>query len=86
MLRSITVCGAKGILTHYVGVQTFTVTMEMNVTVPQKIGNPSSLRSSYTTFGYTHRMLHPTTRKLGQTMFIAALLIKATNWKQPRCP
>jgi hypothetical protein len=38
-----------------VGVQTCTITMEINLVVSQKTGNSSTSRHSYTTLGHVHK-------------------------------
>jgi hypothetical protein len=64
-----------------VAVQTFTITLEINLAVSQKIGNRSNLRPSDTTPGHKHENHKDTCL----SMFIAALFIIARNLKH-RCP
>ena len=52
--------GEKNTPPLLVGLQTGTVTLEINLKVPQKIGNRFTIRSSYTT-EYTQKMAHHAT-------------------------
>jgi hypothetical protein len=70
-----------------VGLQTGTTTLEINLEVPQKIGNRSTWRPSYAILGNVPKscrimpqghVFHP--------MFIVALFMIARSWKQSRCP
>ena len=54
--------------------------------VSQKIGNQSTSRPSDTTLGYIPKDAHSYHKHTCSAMFIAALLIIARTWKQPRCP
>jgi hypothetical protein len=77
--------GARGRLLHFFGeVQTCTATLEINLVVSQKIGNGSNLRPRYMTPGFIPK--RSSTYHKGSSMFIAALIIIARNWKQHRCP
>ena len=67
------------------GVQTDTATLEISMSVSQKISKPPTLTPRNSTFLYTkdaqlyHNGMH-------LTMFIAALFVKARTWKQLKCP
>ena len=70
-----------------VGVQTCKVTMEINMVVPWKVGNLSTLRPSYTTLRNMPKgcsILQQYCRMLAHV--IVALFILSRNWKQPKCP
>ena len=69
-----------------VGLQTGTTTLEINLEVPQKIGNRSTRRPSYITLGRIPKDTPPCHRGTCSIMFIAALSVIARSWKQPRCP
>jgi hypothetical protein len=69
-----------------VGVQTLLAIMGINITVSQKVGNPSTPRPSYTNHSWTYTQRIPCPKDTCSTMFIAALFIIARNWKQPTCP
>jgi hypothetical protein len=65
-----------------------TTTLEINLEVPQKIGNSSNYGLSYTTplqdiYPKDAPIYH---RDICSTMLIAALFIITRSWKQPRFP
>ena len=64
--------------------QTGTTTLEINLQVPQKIGNRST--EDPVIPSYTKRFSPPWHRSMCSTMFIVALFVIARIWKQPRCP
>jgi hypothetical protein len=67
--------------------QAGTTSLEISLTVPQKIGHSTIGRSSNTSPGHIHPEDVPTGNKdTCSTMFIAALFIIARSWKGPRCP
>jgi hypothetical protein len=68
-----------------VGLQAGKTTLEINLAVPQKIGNSSTQRPSYTTTGHIPKNATLFIKDTCSTMFIAALFI-ITSWKEPRCP
>jgi hypothetical protein len=68
-----------------VGVQTCTITLEINLAFSQKIGNDSISRPSYTTPGTYPKDALPPHKDTCSTMFIAALFVIVRNWKQPIC-
>ena len=67
-----------------VGVQTYTATLEMAVS--QKIGNQSTSRPSNSTLGHIPKGCNSNIKDICSVVVIAALLIIARTWKQPRCP
>jgi hypothetical protein len=69
-----------------VGLQTGTTTLEINLAVPQKIGNSSTSRPSYTTLGHIPKRPMIPHNEMCSTMIIAALFIIARSWEQPRYP
>jgi hypothetical protein len=64
-----------------VGLKTGTNTLEINLEIPQKIGNRST--QPYPSWEHTQKMPHHATCS---TMLIAALFVIASSWKQPSCP
>jgi hypothetical protein len=68
-----------------VGLQTWTITLEINLEVLQKIGNRSTWRSSYSTLGHNPRRCPPCHRGISPTTFIVALVVIARSKKLPRC-
>jgi hypothetical protein len=60
--------------------------MEIRVVVPQEGRNGYTPRSWYTIIGHRPKDASFYHRDTCSTMFIAALVITARNWKQPRCP
>jgi hypothetical protein len=67
-----------------VGLQAGTITLEISLAVPQKIGHSTTRRSSNTSPGPEDV---PTGNKdTCSTLFIAALFIIARSWKEPICP
>ena len=68
------------------GVQTCTATIGINIVVPQKVGNWSTLRSGYIAFGNKPKNVSSYHRVTWSAMFVDTLLIIARNYKQPRCP
>jgi len=71
--------------TLLVGGQHSLTTLEINLVSSQKIGNHSTSRPSYTSSVNMPKRFHTTPQGHLLTMSIAALLIIARNWKQPRC-
>jgi hypothetical protein len=69
-----------------VGMQTYTSTLEINLVISQKIGNSSISRPSYKTPGIYPKDALVYQKDTCSTTFIAALFLRARNWKQPRCP
>jgi hypothetical protein len=69
-----------------VRLQTGTATLEINLEVPQKIGNRSSCRPSYTTLGNINKRYPTMSQGKSSSMFIMALHVIARNWNQHRCP
>ena len=68
-----------------VGLQTDTPILEINLVVPQKIGNRFTRRPSNTILGNIPKRIH-THRGMYSTMFKAALFVIARRWKPPRYP
>jgi hypothetical protein len=68
-----------------VGIQTWTTTLEINLEVSQKIGTSSTSRHIYIVPGHITKRFSTTPQDLCSTMFLAALIIIARNWKQPSC-
>jgi hypothetical protein len=62
-----------------VGLQADTTTLEFNLVVPQKIGNRSIRRPSYTTIGYIPKRCLTIPRDMCSTIFIAALFVLARS-------
>jgi hypothetical protein len=69
-----------------VGLQTGTTTLEINLEVPQKIGNRSTRFPVLPFLGIYPKDAPPFLRDRCSTMLIAALFSIARSWKQPRCP
>jgi hypothetical protein len=68
-----------------VELQAGTTTLEISMSVPQKIGHSITSGSRNTSPGHPEDV--PTGKKdTCSTMFIAALFIIARSWKGPRCP
>ena len=68
------------------GLQAGTTTLEISLVVPQKIGH-SPIRVSHNTSLGIYPEDVPTSKKdTCSIMFIAAFLIIARSWKEPRCP
>ena len=72
-------------LTLLVGIQASTDTVETSVEIPLKTGKRTAIRPSNPTAGHTY-WGNQNWRDTCTPMFIAALLIIARTWKQPRCP
>ena len=72
-------------LTLLVGMQTSTATMENCMEIPWKTGSRTAIWPSNPTAGHTHRGNQNWKRHV-YPKFIAALLVIARIWKQPRCP
>ena len=69
-----------------VGLQACTTTLEISLSVPQKIGH-STTRGSRIPLLDIYPEDVPTRKKDPcSTMFIAVLFIIARSWKRPRCP
>jgi hypothetical protein len=69
-----------------VGLQACTSTLEISLSVPQKIGH-STTRGSINTSPRIYPEYIPTVKKdTCSTMFIAALFIIPRSWKEPRSP
>ena len=64
-----------------VGVKTCTATLEINLTVSEKIGNQSSSRVSNTTLGHTAKGAPSYHKVKFSTIFIAELFEIAITWK-----
>jgi hypothetical protein len=69
-----------------VGLQADTITLEISLAVPQKIGYSSTRRSSDTTLGHIPSRCSTCNKETCFTMFIAALFIIARSWREPRYP
>ena len=69
-----------------VGMQACTTTLEISLAVSQKIGPSTTGRSSNTSAGHISRRCPTGKNDTCSTMFIAALFIIASSWKEPRCP
>jgi hypothetical protein len=80
-------CGVTGRLLSLllVGVQTCTLTLEINLVLSQKTGNRSFQDLALTFLGIFPKDAPPYHRDTCSTIFIAALFAIARNWKQPRC-
>ena len=69
-----------------VGMQTCTTTLEISMVVSQKIRKQPTSISSDTTLGYIPKKDAQSYHKdTCSTIFIAALFVIASIWKQPRC-
>jgi hypothetical protein len=69
-----------------VRLQTGTTTLEINLEVPQKIGNRSTEDLAIPLLGIYPKDAPPCHRSTCSTMFTVALFVIARSWKQPRCP
>ena len=69
-----------------VGLQAGTVTLEISLSIPQKIGHSTTGRSRNSSPGYIPEDVSTGNKDTCSTMFIAALFIIARSWKEPRCP
>jgi hypothetical protein len=69
-----------------VGLQACTITLEVSLEVPQKIGHNTTGRSSIPLLGIYPKEVPTGNKNTCSTMFIAALFITARSWKEPRCP
>ena len=69
-----------------VGMQDSTAPLDVSMVVSQKIGKQPSSRPSNTTFGYITKGCSNMHKDMYSTMFIAALLVIARTWKEPKCP
>jgi hypothetical protein len=69
-----------------VRLQAGTTTLEISLVVPQKIGHNTTGRSSNTSPGHISRRCSNWYKNISSTLFIAALLIIARSWNEPRCP
>ena len=79
-------CGAKGNTSALlVGVQTGIVTVEISMVISLKIRKQPSSKHSNTTFSYNTKDAQLCHKDMRSTMFIAALLVIARTWKQPKC-
>ena len=74
--------------TLLVGVQTCTTTLEINLAsfFFQKSWNSSTSTPSYITPRHMPKDAPPSHKDTYSTVFTAALVVIARNWKQPRCP
>ena len=69
-----------------VGVQTYSATLEINVSVSQKIGNQSTSVPSNIILRHIPKGCTLIPQGHCSTVFRAALFIITRTWKQPRCP
>ena len=69
-----------------VGLQAVTITLEIILGVPPKIGNSSIRRSSISLPGIYPEYVPTCHMDTCYTVFIEALLIIARSWKSLRCP
>ena len=69
-----------------VGMQTSTTTLEISMVVSQKIGNQPTSRLSKLLVGINPKDTQSFYKDICSTMFIVALLVIISTWKQPRCP
>jgi hypothetical protein len=67
-----------------VGLLACTTTLQISLTVPQKIGLPGDLPTLL--LGIYPEDVPTGNKDTCSTMFIAALFIIARSWKEPRCP
>jgi hypothetical protein len=68
------------------GLQTDTTTLEINLEVPQKLEIDLPKDPTIPLLGIYPKDALPYHRDMCSTMFIAALIVIARSWKQPRCP
>jgi hypothetical protein len=66
-------------------VQSFTATLEINMAGQQKAGNQTTSRVSNIIPGHTLKDVPSYHKDTHSTMFIAALFIISSNWKQLIC-
>jgi hypothetical protein len=66
-----------------VGLQIDKTILEINLEVPQKIGNNLPEGKAIPIYPKDAPLWH---RGMCSTMFIAALFFIASSWEQPRCP
>jgi len=70
-----------------VGLQTGTTILEINLEVPQKIGNRSICEDPAISLLEIYlKDVPPCHRGTCSIVFIAALFVVTRSWKQPRCP
>jgi hypothetical protein len=69
-----------------VGLQTCTITLEVSLAVPHKIGHSTTGRSSNTSPEQYPEDVPTCNKDTCFTMFIATLFIIAKRWKESRCP
>jgi hypothetical protein len=69
-----------------VGFRASTITLEMSLAIPQKIGHSTTGGSSNTSPGHISRRRPTCNKDTYSTMFIAALFIIVRSWKEPRYP
>jgi hypothetical protein len=68
------------------GLQAYTTTLEIILAVPQKIGIVLSQDPAIRLLGIYPDVTPTGNKDTCSTMFIAALFIIASSWKEPRCP
>jgi hypothetical protein len=68
------------------GLQAGTNTLEINLVVPQKIGNIQPEDPDIPLLSIYPEDVPTYNKDTCSTMFIAALFIIIRNWKEPRCP
>ena len=61
-------------------------TLEINLEVPQKIGNRSTEDLAIPLLGIYPKDAPPCHRSTCSTMFIVAIFVVARSWKEHRCP
>ena len=74
------------ILPLLVGMQTCTATLEIGMAVSQKLGINLHQDPAIPILGIYPKDVQSYHKDICSVMFIAALLITARTWKQPRCP
>jgi hypothetical protein len=65
-----------------VGLQACTITLDVSLEVPQKVGHNATGRSSNTSPGHIPEEVPNGNKNTCSTMFIAALFIIARSWKE----